>query len=359
MKYMKKVQETNAIVLAWPDAEVFGEGLFHRTMMKLGLVKIMKYKAGHAALVLVNPRRQNQLEYYDMGRYMTPPGMGRVRTVNTDPDIHIPLKAKMDEAGNITNLEEIALFFSTHSALTHGEGVTYMSVCKRIDWDRIQAHISHFETTGSVRYGAIKPGSTNCSRFVSNALMSGCRNRWVYLKFLLPETVKSSPIGNVVNGATKKEVWRIEQEQIQVLKMNRWNALAYTYKNLIQSFNATQREPLRLADQCGQFIAPAIPKSLANKNVQWLGGLGAGAWLSIDSVPDHSTNLFRVRRYDADGKKIFDIIAKLDDAKLDLDLPYQFAYDTNRKKVTILQDNELKTLHFHSYFHELAVSYEL
>jgi len=111
---MKNAQiDAMIIVLAWPDVFVSSTGELYDPIFKsLGIQKSGKYKAGHAALVLIN-RKDKSLEFFDFGRYITPDGKGRVRGAKTDPEVAIPLLAEIKN-NQIQNLDEILIWLSPH-----------------------------------------------------------------------------------------------------------------------------------------------------------------------------------------------------------------------------------------------------
>ena len=77
------------IVLAWPEGETTAAGAWYDPLFATD----GKYRVGHSALILINSKNK-ELFYFDFGRYHTPPGFGRVRDKETDPDIGIPISAQ-------------------------------------------------------------------------------------------------------------------------------------------------------------------------------------------------------------------------------------------------------------------------
>ena len=113
---MKKNNENFIIVLAWPEGVIFGAGSWYDSLFS----KKRKYRVGHSALVLV---KKNKCLFFDFGRYHTPISKGRVRDIETDPELKIYTKPKIknNKICNIKNiLEEIKSKKSTH-----GEGTLY------------------------------------------------------------------------------------------------------------------------------------------------------------------------------------------------------------------------------------------
>ena len=52
--------------------------------------------------------------YYDFGRYVTPVGYGRVRGVNTDAELELPLRAKFTENNSLENLDKFLLWLDAN-----------------------------------------------------------------------------------------------------------------------------------------------------------------------------------------------------------------------------------------------------
>ena len=343
-----------AFVLGWPDEKVYAEGWIHPILMKTGIVKEMGYRVGHSALVLVNPSDRS-LEYYDFGRYVTPPGKGRMRGAATDPDVLIPLKAKIDDQGRVANLEEIALFFSLNTQITHGGGTTFMSVCASFNYARAKIFLQRIQDRGSVRYGATGFGSLNCSRFVVQTLIAGVEALPKKLRLMFPESGRANSLGNVINAADGGKVWKIKDQEIETLFLNRFDAIVYTYRNAKIAFTGKRREAYRKVSQSGQYIAPEKPQSLQHQPVEWLGGLGAGMWLRLEQPEGLKKESYRVTRYEKDGQKIFDIVCRpaSKDQAVDLNQPYHFTYDTNQLKASILQNGSVITLYFEGHYGDL------
>ncbi len=98
MKYTGKI-----IVLAFPDTFVKMSTEFICKMLPLVGLGTREYiKAGHAALALIE-NETGKSRYFDFGRYVTPPGHGRVRGANTDAELIIPFEAEIDTDENLLN----------------------------------------------------------------------------------------------------------------------------------------------------------------------------------------------------------------------------------------------------------------
>lgn len=88
---MDDMNDGVAIAISWPETLCKGAGgWYDGAMERLGISRGGYYRAGHDALVLVD-RNSGACAYYDFGRYHSPAGHVRVRSVTTDDDLKIPL----------------------------------------------------------------------------------------------------------------------------------------------------------------------------------------------------------------------------------------------------------------------------
>lgn len=62
-----------AISIAWPDQTARGDERWMSLLKRIGIVKNLNFRVGHAAIVLIE-RNTGQLRYFDFGRYITPRG---------------------------------------------------------------------------------------------------------------------------------------------------------------------------------------------------------------------------------------------------------------------------------------------
>ncbi|MCA1746682.1 MAG: hypothetical protein LC655_03230, partial [Bacteroidales bacterium] len=78
-----------AIALAWPATFCKEPGAWYDPVNSwLGVSRNNYYRAGHAALVLVD-RNRERCHYFDFGRYHAPLWRGRVRSGLTDHDLQM------------------------------------------------------------------------------------------------------------------------------------------------------------------------------------------------------------------------------------------------------------------------------
>ena len=184
------MQKDFIIVLAWPEGMVEGAGAWYDKVLSTN----GQYRVGHSALVLVNSRT-NQLHYIDFGRYHSPFGFGRVRDLETDPDIS--LKSKSIILGNsIDNINEI-LFEISNLKATHGHGTLYASILKNIDFNKAYEKAKEIQNMGLISYGPVVLTGTNCSRFVTTIMLASNPNWFTKLRLKLPFCLSPSPKRNV------------------------------------------------------------------------------------------------------------------------------------------------------------------
>ena len=184
------MQNDFIIVLAWPEGMVAAAGGWYDKVLSTN----GQYRVGHSALVLVNSST-NQLHYIDFGRYHSPFGFGRVRDLETDPDIS--LKSKPIILGNsIDNIKEILLEISNLKA-THGHGTLYASILKNIDFNKAYEKAKEMQNMGLISYGPVVLTGTNCSRFVAS-IMRASKPHWLTkLRLRLPFCLSPSPKRNI------------------------------------------------------------------------------------------------------------------------------------------------------------------
>ena len=184
------MQKDFIIVLAWPEGMVEGAGAWYDKVLSTN----GQYRVGHSALVLVNSRT-NQLHYIDFGRYHSPFGFGRVRDLETDPDIS--LKSKPIILGNsIDNIKEI-LFEISNLKATHGHGTLYASILKNIDFNKAYEKAKEIQNMGLISYGPVVLTGTNCSRFVTTIMLASKPHWFTKLRLKLPFCLSPSPKRNI------------------------------------------------------------------------------------------------------------------------------------------------------------------
>ena len=123
------------VILSYPDTVV--RPAYWERMSgfwpKIGIGGKHAVQAGHAALLLIE-KGASEIKYFDFGRYITSYGNGRVRSLETDPEVQVPIKALFKE-DKLTNINEILLWLDNNPDKTHGEGRLVASINDEIDYD--------------------------------------------------------------------------------------------------------------------------------------------------------------------------------------------------------------------------------
>lgn len=273
-----------ALILTWPDAAIRGDEKWMLFFKKIGIVKNLNFKVGHTGIVIIK-QETGEMLFYDFGRYITPRGYGRVRSKFSDPRLEIKTKAKF-KGRHIVNLEEIAAQFEALKPAMYGEGILYFAIGRDINFELAKAYGDDCVLHGTYPYGAVARNNNNCSRFIVRILTrSSKRYTWRH-SINFPETIKASPISNLVNVVSDRMIYSFTPyEGLKHFKMNRWQSVRFLLKNLRE--NVTQRKahllPSDLMIGCMNFSSKPIT---VPKEAQYLGGVGDGAWFSIQATTD-------------------------------------------------------------------------
>lgn len=301
---------TQIIVLAYPDTFVtMSDEWICRLLPLVGLGTRHYIKAGHAALLLVSPT--GQLEYFDFGRYITPRGLGRVRSKQTDAELQIPIRVSYNDQGSIGNLNNILNWLDQHPGRTHGEGRLLASVCSGIDYQSAHSFILQMQQKGSIPYGAFHKQGSNCSRFVADTLLASAscsriKRRLKWNKLFTPSTV-----GNVEIASTDGQIHLVSGG-----KISRYGGSALR-ENLKNYFD--KKKPKEQLQQERRRLS--LPE-----NAQFLDGIGSQAWFYLDPKP-LGTGIFRICRYNPFGELDYEGVYSSD--QFDVSRPYRFIYDSN------------------------------
>jgi len=184
------MQKDFIIVLAWPEGMVAAAGGWYDKMLSNN----GQYRVGHSALILVNSNT-NQLNYFDFGRYHSPFGFGRVRDLETDPDISLKSQPIISD-NTIYNIEEILLEIYNLKA-THGHGSVYASILKNIDFKKAYKKAKEIQNMGLISYGPVVLTGTNCSRFVTTIMLASKPLWFTRLRLKYPFCLSPSPKRNI------------------------------------------------------------------------------------------------------------------------------------------------------------------
>ena len=151
------------ITLSWPEGKISAVGSWYDKILGLN----RKYSIGHTAIILINSIT-SEIYYLDFGRYHTPIGFGRVRDIETDPELTIknPVIIKNN---SINNIDEIIKEISVNKS-THGEGRLYYRILSNISFKKGKKYAKLNQKRGLISFGPFSKNSLNCGRFVYNVM---------------------------------------------------------------------------------------------------------------------------------------------------------------------------------------------
>lgn len=321
------------ISLAYPETVVtVSDEWFLKYMRYFGIGKKNYVRAGHAAMVLIH-KETGILEYYDFGRYITPIPTGRVRSKETDHELDFILKAILKH-GKIENLEDILKFLATNPNFTHGTGTLYASVCDEVNYENAKKHISQMQELSFIRYAAFLKESTNCARFVNDALIAGITNSIINKRLIRSKWFTPSPIGNVVLADSKNKVYKVSE----VGEISTFNSsVSKEHRQLFLD---------RLKDHEPNLKGTLEAKHDVDKHdwAQWLPGIGSGAWFELHDL-NHEIE-YRFRRVSPHGNVDVDGIYKISDDGFDITSDYAFTHHSNCKFFHIEQNDTIYRFEF-------------
>ncbi len=323
-----------AIILYWPDATIRGDEAWMMFFKKIGIVKNLNFKVGHTGIVLVDHVTGKML-FYDFGRYITPRGYGRARSVESDPLLKINIHATF-ENHEISNLEEILNYFETLKEPMYGEDDVYFSVVQDINFSLAKTYADKWVKIGTYPYGAVARNNNNCSRFITRVLMESSDTFNFLHKINFPETLKASPMSNLVNTSPDGMIYSYNQtEGLRKIKMTRWSSFWFLLKQLRDNISSKKASLLPDDSHPGAMTSFRKPENIPH-NATYLGGVGDGAWFSVMPV---SPNAIVVTRFTSLGKEEYTVTAKTSDYNLDINLPIQITYDSHFMVTHIIQQN--------------------
>ncbi len=286
----------------------------------VGLGTRTHIKAGHAALVLIE-NESGLAQYFDFGRYITPPGKGRVRGALTDVELVVPIKA-VTKNQKLINLNELLLWLEAHPEKTHGEGRLVASLCDDIDYDEALSYILKLQGQGSIPYKAFGKVGSNCARFVTDTILASTSNASIIKYLKRNKKFTPSTVGNVERSASQDGVYEVYNGCIK----------PYTSTALKENLtNFFDRKVPEVSHQSG--ISVEVPEGAT-----FLDGTGSGAYFYLEVQSDKTKAI--VKRYTELGVQDFCGTAQLPES-FDTEKPYRFIYDSNCLYCTIKQGEEI------------------
>jgi hypothetical protein len=279
-----------AIALAWPHTTARGDEHWCSVLKTLGIVKNLNFRVGHAAIILIN-QSDSIVRYYDFGRYITPRGYGRTRSMHTDPKLTFKTRAIWNNYGQIANLQDILLELESKAEATHGKGPILSAVNYKLDINlcikRAEMHVQ----AGIVPYGALAPGNNSCSRFVWSVLKTGSSR--LLQKIYFHETIMPSPSSNVVAIAENNQVVWFENGKLTTLKLGRVSGFRFFIEQLSHNF-ISEKASLLPDDHLDHASKPLPPTNRDAKYYNWLFGLGESAWFLLSSFENRMLTLQKI-----------------------------------------------------------------
>lgn len=324
--------EDLAIILTWPDATIRGDEKWMMFFKKIGIVKNLNFKVGHTGVVIVK-RATGEMLFYDFGRYITPRGYGRARSKFSDPRLSLDLKAEIKDQ-QITNMQEIASRFEDLKGAMYGEGKLYFAIADKINFEAAKSYGDACVDQGTFPYGALAKRNNNCSRFITRMLMKASQKYAWYHGINFPETLKASPISNVVNAQAHRMIYAYTPEVgLTNFKMNRWQSFMFLIKQLADNVNLQKSKLLPDDLIIGKMNYDLKPTAVP-ENAQYLGGVGDGAWYALQQVEN---NHILISRHTSKGLLEY-MVAGIIQEPFDSNKPYYFTYDSHLLFTHILQD---------------------
>lgn len=323
--------KSNAVIiaLAYPDTFVRVSEEFVCKIFPLFGVGTKEYlKAGHAALVLVK-KETGEAFYFDFGRYVTPFGKGRVRSQETDQELRMPIVGRFDASEKLSNIEDFLLYLEANPEKTHGKGKLIASVSEGIHFESAIQFIRKIQSLGSIPYGGFIKDGSNCSRFVTDSILTSTTESKVKSGLKRIKMFTPSPLGNVALSSIDKKIFHVE------------NGIIYPYnkdtflENLTNFFDKKHPE------------WPPKEKILSppEQHAQYLEGVGAGAWFLL-TLENYSLQLYRIRRYDDNHQKDFDGLFTVNESCFSIEKGFQFIYDSHCLFCHVIQNKKIYRFDF-------------
>ncbi len=326
--------QDSAIILTWPDATIRGDEKWMMFFKKIGIVKNLNFKVGHTGVVLVN-HQTGELLFYDFGRYITPRGYGRARSKDSDPMLEIKVKAKFKN-GQIENIQKIIAAIEPLKGAMYGEGRVFFSVARDINFEIAKDYGDNCVEECTYPYGAVAKNNNNCSRFITRMLMKASTKYHFWHGINLPETIKASPISNIVNVCKSRMVNSYSpSEGFQSFKMDRWKSFFFLVKQLGDNVFRNKADLLPNDLIIGAVNFGSKPITVP-KHAKYLGGVGDGAWYYLHERPDAQ---IEISRYSSLGNLEYVVLGEASQP-VDFHEDWEITYDSHLMFTHILQHNQ-------------------
>lgn len=325
-----------AIPISWPDKTARGDEKWMALLKKMGIVKNLNFRVGHAAILLIE-RKTGRIEYFDFGRYIVPRGYGRSRSARFDPRLKIKTIARFCAHSGITNLDEILAELDGNTEATHGGGRTLFCCCEKISFAKGMEYAERLVQQGPILYGAFAKNNNSCSRYVAQILSEAMpladprRGRILY-----PESLKASPTSNVVNAAADRQVFCHEHGETLCLSMGRRASVRFQFDLLRDNFSKKGAARLGKDSIAGMVQYNGRPANVPT-GAQWMGGIGEGAWFTLTPLDNHH---YVISKHNAQGTLEYEVGAPCPQG-FDSTRAYAFTYYFSYECHQLIQDGQL------------------
>jgi hypothetical protein len=302
-----------AIALAWPQTWCKQPNAWYDSLMlKLGISVNHYYRAGHAALVLIE-KSSGICHYFDFGRYHAPFEHGRIRSAVTDHDLDLPVKARTTaDRKSLANFSEILEFLHQNQAC-HGNGDLFGSYTE-INFQKAYNKALQMHQDSPIPYGPFLPKGSNCSRFVHTVILAGMPKIKYAFRMCYKVPLTPTPMSNV-NALPHKT---------RISALQPWELFYPGVKPDKSALQDTLPQPVR---------RKTIPAK-----AQWLSGEGAGSWFHIEKRNDDH---FLVTRYSPEGAVECSSDFRNDAAVyFDPALPFEVVHLSHCAKVRLIQNGQ-------------------
>jgi hypothetical protein len=257
----RTVRDDFLITIAWPRALAKQTDAWYNGMAKgLGINRRGYYRAGHAALILVNAA-DSSCHYFDFGRYHAPFGMGRVRSASTDHDLALRTKAVI-RGRRIMNLREL-LDEVLKNPASHASGPMWAGYV-RADFEAALSEAERLQDESPVTYGPFVRGGTNCTRFVRTVALAAQMPVAHHLRMAVTPMMTPTPLNNVAALWNHIRIPKRENVVLEECKVRRYC-------------------PFMMLDT----TLPAPPRPLTvPAEAQWVAGETTGSWFHLEQQQD-------------------------------------------------------------------------
>lgn len=289
--FLSRNRNAAVIPLAWPEMTARGQEKIWVILRKLGVVKNINFKVGHAAMVVA---LDSQFLYYDFGRYITPMGFGRTRSAETDPKLTLHTIPIWSDDGKLINLEELCAELESIKNATHGDGPLYASINHETNLINLFQYIHSIINRGYIRYNALVRSHSNCARFVAQAMLAGwSKNTPCRKHFFLPVTIAPTPYFNVLAASedSKFIIWQNGKGNYFSNKIR--HSLKELISNSFESFTSKSSKKLPSDVMPGQYYPPESKPEKVISDAQFLGGIGESAWHQVEITGKESVKMVR------------------------------------------------------------------